>query len=337
MKPEELPPQAQLMKFIVGRWISKPIYVAAELGIADMLAEGPRSIDELAQSSQSYAPYLFRVMRALASVGIFSEMEDKRFELTPMAEHLKTGAMRSIALMFNSDWSDEAWKYFLESVKTGETAFEKVHGMSVSHWLEKNPRAAEVFNEANAIKAASSHRAIVDVYDFSGINTMIDVGGGLGVLMAEILTANPWMEGIVADIPSVIQHTRKVIQARGIEDRCKAVECDFFKNIPSGGDAYLMSNILHDWTDEQCHLILTTCNRAMKAESRLLVIEMVIPPGNEPSIAKLLDLEMLVITGGLERTESEFKDMLELSGFKFSRIIPTRENICIIEGIKVEK
>ncbi|MFC2142246.1 methyltransferase [Acidobacteriota bacterium] len=337
MKPNELPLPEKLMKFIVGRWISKPIYVAAELGIADMLAEGPKHIDDLAQSSKSHAPYLFRVMRALASVGIFSEIEDKRFENTPLAEHLKTGAMRSIALMFNSDWSDEAWKYFLESVKTGETAFEKAHGMSVSNWLEKNPRAAEVFNEANAIKAASSHRAIVDVYDFSGINTLIDVGGGLGVLMAEILIANPLMEGIVADIPSVIQNTQKVIQARGIEDRCQAIKCDFFKNIPSGGDAYLMSNILHDWTDEQSHLILTTCHRAMKGDSKLLVIEMVIPPGNEPSVAKLLDLEMLVITGGRERTEAEFKDMLEVSGFKLSRIIPTNENTCIIEGLKVGK
>jgi len=250
MKPNELPPPAQLMKFIVGRWISKPIYVAAELGIADMLAEGPKSIEELAQTSQSHAPSLYRMMRALASVGIFFETEAKRFELTPMAEYLKTGAMRSIALMFNSDWSDKAWGYFLDSVKTGVTAFEKAHGMSVSDWLEKNPQAAEVFNEANAIKAGSSHRAIVDVYDFSGINTLTDIGGGLGILMAEILIANPLMEGVVADTPSVIQKTVKMIQTRGIEDRCQAVECDFFEKIPSGSDAYLMSNILHDWPDK---------------------------------------------------------------------------------------
>jgi hypothetical protein len=335
MKPNDLPPPAQLMKFIVGRWISKPIYVAAELGIADMLAEGPKSIEQLAQASQSHAPSLYRMMRALASVGIFSEIEHKRFELTPMAEYLKTGAMRSIALMFNADWSDKAWIYFLDSIKTGDTAFEKAHGMSVSDWLEKNPRAAEVFNEANAIKAGSSHRVIVDVYDFSGIQTMTDVGGGLGILMAEILIANPLMEGIVADTPSVIQKTRKIIQARGIEDRCQAVECDFFKKIPSGSDAYLMSNILHDWPDKQCQIILTNCHRAMQKESRLLVVEMVIPPGNEPSVAKLLDLEMLVITGGRERTEAEFSNLFVSSGFKLSRIIPTRENVCIIEGIRV--
>lgn len=335
MKPNELSPPAQLMKFIVGKWISKPIYVAAELGIADMLAEGPKSIEELAQASQSHAPSLYRMMRALASVDIFFETEDKRFELTPMAEYLKTGAIRSIALMFNSDWSDKSWGYFMDSVKTGDTAFEKAHGMPVSDWLERNPRAADVFNEANAVKAANSHRAIVDVYDFSGIHTLTDIGGGLGVLMAEILIANPLIEGILAETPLVIQKAKKMIQARGIEDRCQTVECDFFKKIPSGSDAYLMSNILHDWPDEQCRIILTNCHRAMRIESRLLIVEMVIPPGNEPSIAKLLDLEMLVTTGGRERTEKEFKTLLESSGFKLSRTIATKESICIIEGIKL--
>jgi ubiquinone/menaquinone biosynthesis C-methylase UbiE len=335
MKSNELPPPAQLMNFIVGKWISKPIYVAAELGIADMLAEGPKNIEELAQASQSHAPSLYRMMRALASIGIFSETKAKRFELTPMADYLKTGAMRSMALMFNSDWSDKAWGCFMDSVKTGVTAFEKAHGMPVSEWLEINPRAAEVFNEANAVKSANSHRAIVDVYDFSGINELTDVGGGLGVLMAEILIANPLIEGIVADIPSVIQKTERMIQARGIEDRCQAVECDFFKKIPYGSDAYLMSNILHDWPDKQCQIILTNCHRAMKTESRLLVLEMVIPPGNEPSVAKLLDLEMLVTTGGRERTKAEFNNLFVSSGFKLSRIIPTKEGVCIIEGIRI--
>ncbi len=335
MKMNELPPPAQFMKFIVGKWISKPIYAAAELGIADILTEGSKSIEELAQITQSHSPSLYRMMRALASVGIFFETEGKRFELTPMAEYLKTGAMRSIALMFNSDWSDKAWRYFLDRIKTGDTAFDKAHGMPVSDWLEKNPRAAEVFNEANAIKAANSHRAIVDVYNFSGINTLTDVGGGLGALMAEILIVNPLMNGIVADIPSVIQKARKIIRSRGLENRCQAVECDFFNEIPAGSDVYLMSNILHDWQDEQCHIILTNCHRAMKTGSKLLVVEMIIPPGNEPSVAKLLDLEMLVTTGGRERTEAEFKNLFESSGFKLSRIIPTKDGVCVIEGIRL--
>ncbi|MCP4630708.1 MAG: methyltransferase [bacterium] len=335
MKPNELPPQAQLMQFIIGKWISKPVYAAAELGIADMLAEGPKSIDELALESRSHAPSLYRMMRALASVGIFSETEGKRFELTPMAECLKTGAMKSIALLFESDWSDKAWGCFTDSVKTGNTAFETAHGTPVSDWLEKNPHAAKVFNEANAIKAAGSHRAIIDVYDFSGIDKLTDVGGGTGALTVEILIANPLMCGVVADIPSVIEEARKIIRSRGLENRCETAECDFFKEIPAGSDVYLMSNILHDWPDERCVTILKNCRMAMKPESKLLIVEMIVPPGNRPSIAKLLDLEMLVTTGGRERTQAEFKILLESSGFKLSRIIDTKESICVIEGVRL--
>lgn len=324
----------QLMKFIVGRWISKPIYVAAELGIADMLAEGPKSIEELARESETKASFLYRTLRALASVGIFFENDDRKFELTPMAELLKTGGMRSFAQMFNSEWSDKAWRYFLDCVKTGETPFEKAHGMAVTDWLEKNPRAAKVFNEANAIKAAVSHRAIVDAYDFSQTRTLTDVGGGLGLLMAEILKANPSMKGVVLDVPSVIREAKKLIRVRGIDNRCQAVECDFFTHIPSGSDAYLLSNILHDWPDDKCHRILVNCHKAMKADSKLLAMEMIIPPGNEPSVAKFLDIEMLVTTGGRERTEEEFKKLFELSGLKLARVISTKENVCIIEGIK---
>ena len=334
MEPNELPPPSQLMNFIVGKWISKPVYVAAELGIADLLAEGSKSIEELALASRSHAPSLYRMMRALASVGIFAETEERRFELTPMAELLKSGAMRSFALMFNSDWSDRAWERFIDSVRTGGTAFEMAHGMPVSDWLEKNPRAADVFNEANAVKAARSHRAIVDVHDFSGINTLTDVGGGLGALMAEVLSANPSMKGVVADVPSVINKTEEFIRSRGLEDRCKTVECDFFKEIPAGSDGYLMSHILHDWPDDQCEIILGNCRKAMKPESTLLVVEMIVPPGNQPSIAKLLDLEMLVTTGGRERTEKEFKILLESSGFKLSRIISTEAGVSVIEGIR---
>ena len=335
MEPNELPPPSQLMNFIVGKWISKPIYVAAELGIADMLADGSKAIEELAQLSQTHAPSLYRMMRALASVGIFSEVEEKRFELTAMAELLKSGAMRSIALMFNSDWSDKAWGCFMDSIKTGCTAFEKAHGLPVSDWLEENPYAAEVFNEANAVKAANSNRAIVDVYDFSGIDTLTDVGGGLGVLMVEILIANSSMSGIIADIPSVICKTKEIIKSRGLENRCDTVECDFFKNIPAGSDAYLMSNILHDWSNEQCHVILKNCHKVMKPKSKLLIVEMVIPPGNQPSIAKLLDLEMLVTTGGCERTEVEFKTLLDSSGFKFCRNMQTKAGVCLIESIRL--
>ncbi|MCP4347949.1 MAG: methyltransferase [Desulfobacterales bacterium] len=334
MNHDQLPPPVQLMKFVVGKWISKPIYAAAEFGIADILAEGPKSIEEIAQITKTHAPSLKRVMRALASVGIFSETKDSQYELTPMAECLKTGAMRSIALMFNSDWNEKAWTYFTDSIRTGETPFERAHGMPISGWLENNHQAAKMLGEANALKAANSHRAIVDVYDFSGINTLTDVGGGFGVLMAEILSANSFMKGIVAELPLVVQAAKETIRAREMEDRCEVVECDFFRQIPVGADAYLMSHILHDWKDEECRVILKNCHDAMKPGSKLLIVEMIIPPGNEPSIVKLLDLEMFVITGGRERTEDEFRYLLESSGFELSRIIPTKESICVIEGIR---
>ena len=207
--------------------------------------------------------------------------------------------------------------------------------MPLVDWLEENPRVAKIFNEANAIKAASTHSVIVDAYDFSGIDILTDVGGGLGILILEILTANSLMKGIVADTYSVIQETNKMIKLRGFGDRCQTLAFDFFKNIPPGSDAYLMSNILHDWSDEQCRIILKNCKHAMKKESRLLVVEMIVPLGNEPSVAKLLDLEMFVMTWCGERTEAEFKDLFKSSGFKLSRIIPTKENICIIEGFKL--
>jgi hypothetical protein len=335
MKTNESSLAAEFMKFIVGKCISKPIYAAAELCIADLLAEGPKSIEELSMMSQTHAPSIYRLMRALASIGIFFETEGRRFGLTPMAELLKTGAMRSIALMFNSPWNDQAWTRLTDCLRTGETAFEKVQGMDVTEWLVKNPGAAEIFNEANALKAANTASAIIDVYDFHNTATLIDMGGGIGVLLTEILKAYPSINGILVDTSSVVAEAKKMIKAQRIEERCKIIACDFFKSVPSGGDLYLLSNVLHDWSDERCKNILRNCHKSMKATSKLLGLEMVIPDGNGPSVAKLLDLEMFVVTGGRERTEKEFVDLFSSSGFRLSRIIPTRETVCIIEGIQL--
>jgi len=335
MKPTDLPPHVQMMQFILGKWISKPLYVAAELGIADMLADGSKSIDALAEMSESHSPTLYRVMRALAGVGIFSETDDRCFELTPMAECLKTGIMRSVALMFHSDWHEKAWDNLLYGVRTGKPPFDKAHGKPIFEWFKDNPEAAKIYNEANALKAANSHRAIVDAYDFSGINTLADIGGGLGTLLAEILNAYPSMQGLVADIPTVVQAARVEIQARALDKRCKVVECDFFNEIPAGSDAYLMSHILHDWNDEQCQKILNNCHRAMQPGSKLFIVETVIPPGNAFSVGKLLDLEVFVMGGGRERTQAEFERLLEACGFRLSQTVPTEESISLIECIRL--
>ena len=332
MNPNEMLPPAQLMKMIVGKWLSKPIAVAAELGIADMLSDGPQSIEGLAEASGAHGPTLYRVLRALSSVGVFTETEPEVFALTPTAEYLKTGSMRSIARMFNADWNDEAWRFLIQSVRTGESAFEKAHGTPFFRWLARHPDAADLLNEANAFKAAASHRAIVDAYDFSDIETLVDVGGGYGALMVEVLKANPGMRGVVAELPSVARKAEDTIRNHGIEDRCGIAECDFFDEIPKGSDAYLLSHILHDWPDDRCRVILENCLSAMRPDSKLLVVEMIVPPGNEPSVSKLLDLEMLVITGGRERTETEFEALFRSAGFNRLRTFPTVESVYLIEA-----
>lgn len=332
MQPDEISPREQLMRFILGKWISQPIYVAAELGIADMLSKCPMPVEEIARQSKTHAGTLYRVLRALAGVGIFAETNDRVFQLTPMGECLKTGAMRSAALMVHSDWNDRAWSYLLHSVRTGETAFDKAHGMPIADWLARNPAAEQVLSEANAMKAAHSHRAVVDAYDFTGVRTLTDVGGGYGALIAEILDAYPLMKGIVADLPSVVPGAEKLLRDRGLENRCQTVSCDFFQEVPAGGDAYLLSHVLHDWPDDKCQIILKNCRSAMTPRSKLLVVEMLVPQGNEPSVAKMLDLEMLVITGGCERTREEYRRLLEVSGFKLSHVIPTKGGICVLEG-----
>ena len=330
MNPEPMPPQAQLMQYIVGRWISKPLYIAAELGIADLLTLGPESMEGLAERTGAHAPFLYRILRALAAVGIFAEDEAGLFSLTPMAECLKSGAMRSMARMFNAEWNDLAWMRFKECVRTGKNPFEEAHGMPFFAWLEQNPEAADLVNEANAVKAAASHRVLVEAFDFDGIGSLVDVGGGTGALLMEVLEAHPGMAGVVADLPSVVAAAEETIRERGLEDRCRAVACDFFQAVPSGSDACVLSHVLHDWSDDDCAAILTSCRRALEKGGRLLVVEMIVPPGNAFSVAKLLDMEMMVVTGGCERTEEEYRRLIEGAGFHLCRVIPTSESVSVL-------
>jgi len=330
MNSESMPPHARLMQFIVGRWISKPLYIAAELGIADLLSQGPETIEGLAEQTNVHAPFLYRILRALAAVEIFAEDEAGRFTMTPMAECLRTGSMRSMARMFNAEWNDLAWIKLIECVRTGKTPFEEAHGMPFFVWLGQNLEAGDLVNEANAIKAATSHRVLLEVFDFEGIRSVTDVGGGTGALLMEVLEAHPEMEGVVADLASVIAKTEKAIRERGLEDRCRAVACDFFQTIPSGSDACMLSHVLHDWPDERCAAILASCRQALEKGGKLLVVEMIVPPGNTFSVAKLLDMEMMVVTGGCERTEEEYRTLMEGAGFHLCRVISTSESISVL-------
>ncbi|MDM8538790.1 methyltransferase, partial [Desulfobacterales bacterium HSG17] len=205
------------------------------------------------------------------------------------------GKLRSASLMFHSDWHDKMWDNLLYSIQTGKPAFEKVQGEPAFDWFGKNPEQAELFHKANAYKAASSHRVIAETYNFKGINTITDVGGGLGSLMVEILKAHPHLKAVVAELPEVIEQVKQTIRQNSLENRMKAVECDFFNDIPEGSDVYLLSHVLHDWPDDKCIDILNNCR---KTEARLLIIEAVIPDGNTFSVSKLLDLEVLLMGRG---------------------------------------
>jgi len=334
MKPSDNDAPRKMMQMMAGKWISAPIYVAARLGIADLLTEGPKTVKRLAEETGSDPAYLYRVLRALACVGIFVESRERVFDLTPMAECLRTGAMRPVALFLLSEWHNQAWERLTDCVGTGKIPFEEAHGLPCFMWLEQHPEAAGVFHEANAVKAAGSHSAIIEAYDFEGINSLTDVGGGYGALLLSILEAKPDIEGVVADRPPVLEEAIKAIRDRLLENRCSVVECDFFKEIPPGSDAYLLSHILHDWDDKRCRIILDNCRNAMGAHGKLLVVEMIVRPGNTFSVAKLLDLEVLVMGGGRERTEDEFRGLLEASGFRLERVIPTRESISVLECLK---
>ncbi len=332
-KPD-LSPTTRMMQLILGKWISRPIHVAAQLGIADLLAGGPMHSDELAEATDSHGPSLFRLLRALAVAGILTQPEPRLFALTPLGECLQSGALRAQALLFHSSWHDQAWAQLLHSVKTGESGFEKAFGTPAFSWLQEHPEAAELFTAATAANISTRSRAVAASYDFSASRRAIDVGGGRGALLIEILTTQPALNGVVADLPHTIEEAGQAIAEAGLGGRCQVQACDFFESVPEGGDIYILSDILHDWDDEKCQAILECCRRAMKRAGKLLVIGHVLPAGNQPSPAALLDLEMLVMGGGRERNEQEYGQLLGATGFKVTRVMALPGDLSIIEAAK---
>lgn len=325
----------KVMQILTANWIAQPLYVVTKLGIPDILAGGSKSSYELSELTETYEPYLYRVMRALSSVGFFHEVENRLFNITPMGEILHKNKMQSIVLMFLSGWHTTTWAHLLESVQTGKVAFELAFDMPCFEWLAKHQEAAEIFNKANEIKAVQSHAAIVDVYDFSKMKSIFDIGGGYGGLLYHILQKNPPLKGIIADLPYMKENVEHCILENKLIQRCMFIECDFFKEIPAGHDCYILSNILHDWADEKCKTILSNCHTAMSEHANLLIIESILPKRNEFSITSLMDLEVLVMGGGKERTEEEYRNLLSESGLVLNKIIQTKENISNIECVKM--
>jgi SAM-dependent methyltransferase len=330
-----MPPAALLLQLTSGYWISQSIYVAAKLGIADLLRDGPRTCEELARDTGTDARSLYRVMRALASVGVFTERDGGRLALTPLAELLRTGepgSMQALAIMLGEE-SYRAWGELLYSVKTGEPAFERVFGMPRWEYLAQHPEVADVFNQAMTGLFGRVHTAAVKAYDFSRFHRVVDVGGGNGFLLTLILRANPRTTGILFETPAVIPDAQRHLEAAGLARRCRAVAGDFFESVPEGGDAHLLAHVMQSFDDDRCAKILANCRRAIARNGTLLLVEPVIAPGNEPSPAKLLDLHMLVVTGGRQRTEVEYGALLASAGFRLARLIPTDSGESIVEGV----
>ncbi|WP_437224476.1 methyltransferase [Planctomicrobium sp. SH661] len=326
----------QLDQMITGYWVSQAIYAASKFQIADHLKAGPRSVAELAELSSTHAPSLYRLLRALASFGIFSEGEDGRFSLTPLAEPLQSdvpGSKRALALM-SGDEQFRAWGEIDHSIRTGETAFDKVFGKPIFDYLGEHPDKAQIFDAAMVGIHGREASAILDSYDLSGLSVVADIGGGNGSQLTAILQRYPHLKGILFDLPHVIERAREKIHAAGLQDRCTLTTGSFFESVPTGADAYIMRHIIHDWDEEKCLAILRNCHRAMSADSKLLVVESVIPPGNDPFPGKLLDLVMLIIPGGKERTEAEYRSLFDQAGFDLVKIVPTDSGVSVIEGRK---
>lgn len=332
------PPSVAMMELSRGFVVPRAIYAAASLGIADHLADGPRSVAELAAATGADARSLYRLLRALASVGVFRERRDGQFALTLLAATLRRaapGSIRDFVLFHGStelQWLP--WGELPHSVRTGRSAFERVHSRPLFEHLAQHPDEARVFAAAMAWLTGQFAAALLAAYDFAPLPRVVDVGGGNGRLLTAILQAHPTLRGTLFDRPSVVDRAHALLKARGVAERCAVVGGDFFAAVPEGGDAYLLKNVVHDWDDERALVILTNCRRALGEGGRLLLMESVIPPGNGPSLGKLLDLDMLVTTsGGRERTAAEFRLLLAAAGFRLTRIIATAAPLSVIEAV----
>jgi hypothetical protein len=319
-----------------AHWVSHILYVAAKLSLADHLAKGPARADDLAVTTNTHAPSLGRFLRTLAHLGLVTEDGAGRFALTRLGEALKTGATgaaRAAILTLASPWMTGGWERLLESVQTGKPGLEGALGMPIFDWLAKHPEEASLFSETMVSFHGAEPDAVAAAYDFSGMKTIVDVGGATGNLLTTILGKYAGAQGILYDLPHVVRDAPNLVQARGLANRVTIVAGSFFERVPEGGDAYLLSHIIHDWSEEQCLTILGHCRRAMSPASRVLIIEMVLPAGNAPHPGKMLDMMMLVGPGGQERTEPEYRTLLSNAGLRLTRVVPTNSAVSVVEAM----
>lgn len=332
------PPGAQLLQMGFGGFVAQAISVAAQLGLADLIHEGPKTASELAEATGAHAPSLYRLLRALASVGVFAEDGEGRFGMTPLATALRSdtpGSIRHGVVLVGQSFHRQAWTNLLYSVTTGRPAFDHAHGQPFFDYLGEYPEALAAFQAWMSQASAMQVPALLGSYDFSPFRRVVDVGGGRGDLLASLLRANPEVRGILFDLPQVVAGAR-AIEDSGVADRCQVMGGDFFTAVPEGGDAYLLKMVIHDWDDDRAVRILRNCCDAMAPDGKVLVMEMLVPPGNAPHFSKFMDLNMLVLNqGGLERTEAEYRDLFRAAGLALTRVVPTPSPFSIVEGVRV--
>jgi hypothetical protein len=321
-----------VFQLISGHIVASAVNIAARLGLSDELAAGPRSANELARQCGVNADALYRLMRALASVGLYEEQARGTFANTPAGSALCDGPVRWMALWMAGGFNFRVYANAMHSVKTGESAVPATVGMGPFEYFAQNPELSKVFNDAMTGISAAVIPAVLEAYDFSGIGTLVDIAGGHGAVLTAILKQYPAIKGVLFDLDHVIAGARPALDAQGLSSRCSTATGDFFKAVPAGGDAYIMKHIIHDWDDEKAAAILTNIRRVLAKEGRVLLLETVIPPGNEPHMGKIVDLEMLVMPGGRERTEQEYRELFDRAGFTLTRVVNTRSPFSVIEA-----
>jgi hypothetical protein len=334
-EPTNLSSQLALVQMVTGHYLSRAIHVAAELGIADLLGEGPRHCADLARATGTHERSLHRLMRLLASAGVFAEEHDGAFALTAIGRWLRRdmpGSRRAQALLLAGPAQQRTWGGLLRILKTGEAPV----ATSTFRYLAGHPEEAATFDDAMASGSAAVDAAVAAAYDFSRFGSIVDVGGGRGGLLVAILTANPSLRGVMFDLPHVAEGARERISRAGLTERCEVLTGDFFEGLPGGGDAYILKSVIHNWDDARSVTILEKCRQAMARPGTLLLVEMALPARMSDTPADQLmagsDVNMLVNVGGRERTAAEFGALFDAAGFALTRIVPTAALSSVIEG-----
>jgi len=340
---QQTPKQTKANPFDVIRLVNKIhgtihtqlIFAAAKLGIADLLSDGVKSVEQLAQATGTIEDRLYRVMRVLASIGIFAESTPRHFELTELAEPLQTdssSSLRNLAIMLGSKWHVGAWTNILHCLENRESAFEGVHNISLFDYLQDHPEDAEVFNNTMTTTSQKQAAAICSAYDFPDKGTVVDVGGGHGYLLSQILRTRPNLKGILLDSPSVVKNAGPFLESEGLTGRCKIKGGNFFERVPQGGNIYILKHIIHDFDDDEALTILRNCCSVMTPNDRIIVIDIVLTKENSSFLKSWMDVEMMVLLNGKERTKAEFQGLFSRAGLNLNRIIPTRSEDSIVEG-----